>query len=181
MRQPRTASSSSAQSHYNNPSATALRILTSAFTFGAAVDGAHGPGDATLGGANDLHGSGDQHWAVPPVPRSEVRRAWAGVPRAPTPDHGTRLARRSPTHRPPSRPGRVSPPRRFSRDRRKRPKYNEKTAVSPKQTRSASTHATGWRRGWDSNPRAGYPTRRFRGAPVTTTSVPLRKSRESLI
>ena len=30
-----------------------------------------------------------------------------------------------------------------------------------------------WRRGWDSNPRAGYPTRRFRGAPVTTTSVPL--------
>ena len=33
-----------------------------------------------------------------------------------------------------------------------------------------------WRRGWDSNPRAGYPTRRFRGAPVTTTSVPLRKN-----
>ena len=31
-----------------------------------------------------------------------------------------------------------------------------------------------WRRGWDSNPRAGYPTRRFRGAPVTTTSGPLR-------
>jgi hypothetical protein len=31
-----------------------------------------------------------------------------------------------------------------------------------------------WRRGRDSNPRAGYPTRRFRGAPVTTTSVPLR-------
>src|SRR5260221_2318755 len=31
-----------------------------------------------------------------------------------------------------------------------------------------------FRRGWDSNPRAGYPTRRFRGAPVTTTSVPLR-------
>ena len=34
-----------------------------------------------------------------------------------------------------------------------------------------------WRRGWDSNPRAGCPTRRFRGAPVTTTSVPLRKAR----
>src|SRR5215208_6254843 len=33
----------------------------------------------------------------------------------------------------------------------------------------------GWRRGWDSNPRAGYPTTRFRGAPVTTTSVPLRR------
>ena len=31
-----------------------------------------------------------------------------------------------------------------------------------------------WRREWDSNPRAGYPTRRFRGAPVTTTSVPFR-------
>src|SRR4051812_41154802 len=31
-----------------------------------------------------------------------------------------------------------------------------------------------WRRGRDSNPRAGYPTRRFRGAPVTTTSVPPR-------
>src|SRR3954464_10870959 len=30
-----------------------------------------------------------------------------------------------------------------------------------------------WRRGWDSNPRAAYATRRFRGAPVTTTSVPL--------
>src|SRR5918993_1028873 len=30
-----------------------------------------------------------------------------------------------------------------------------------------------WRRGRDSNPRAGYPARRFRGAPVTTTSVPL--------
>src|SRR5881296_3783295 len=29
------------------------------------------------------------------------------------------------------------------------------------------------RRGWDSNPRAPYGTRRFRGAPVTTTSVPL--------
>jgi FtsX-like permease family protein len=36
-----------------------------------------------------------------------------------------------------------------------------------------------WRRGWDSNPRAGYPTRRFRGAPVTTTSVPLRSVRSS--
>src|SRR5439155_7368163 len=36
----------------------------------------------------------------------------------------------------------------------------------------------GWRRGWDSNPRAGYPTRRFRGVPVTTTSVPLRSARE---
>ena len=32
-----------------------------------------------------------------------------------------------------------------------------------------------WRRGWDSNPRAPYGTRRFRGAPVTTTSVPLRE------
>ena len=39
----------------------------------------------------------------------------------------------------------------------------------------ATGNETGdWRRGWDSNPRAGYPTTRFRGAPVTTTSVPLR-------
>src|SRR6476620_8961046 len=37
-----------------------------------------------------------------------------------------------------------------------------------------------WRRGWDSNPRAGYPARRFRGAPVTTTSVPLRYWRSRL-
>ena len=37
-----------------------------------------------------------------------------------------------------------------------------------------------WRRGWDSNPRAGYPTRRFRGAPVTTTSVPLRSRADRL-
>src|SRR3954467_2785270 len=36
-----------------------------------------------------------------------------------------------------------------------------------------------WRRGRDSNPRAGYPTRRFRGAPVTTTSVPLRVGKPS--
>jgi hypothetical protein len=34
-----------------------------------------------------------------------------------------------------------------------------------------------WRRGWDSNPRAAHATRRFRGAPVTTTSVPLRRGR----
>ena len=35
-----------------------------------------------------------------------------------------------------------------------------------------------WRRGWDSNPRAGdHPTSRFRGGPVTTTSVPLRRGR----
>ena len=38
---------------------------------------------------------------------------------------------------------------------------------------SLAIESEGWRRGWDSNPRAGYPTTRFRGAPVTTTSVPL--------
>jgi hypothetical protein len=33
-----------------------------------------------------------------------------------------------------------------------------------------------WRRGWDSNPRARFwQARRFRGAPVMTTSVPLRE------
>ena len=37
-----------------------------------------------------------------------------------------------------------------------------------------------WRRGRDSNPRADYSARRFRGAPVTTTSVPLRLSLASL-
>ena len=31
-----------------------------------------------------------------------------------------------------------------------------------------------WRRGWDSNPRGSCPPTRFRGGPVTTTSVPLR-------
>jgi hypothetical protein len=39
---------------------------------------------------------------------------------------------------------------------------------------TSETKLSEWRRGWDSNPRAGYPTTRFRGAPVTTTSVPLR-------
>ena len=85
-----------------------------------------------FGGADDLHGSGDSIWAVPPVPRSEVRRAWAGVPRAPTPDHETLLARRSARHDTRPRLGRLSFHRRFSGDRRKRSKYNEKTAVSPK-------------------------------------------------
>src|SRR5438046_10147366 len=34
-----------------------------------------------------------------------------------------------------------------------------------------------WRRGWDSNPRARFwQARRFRGAPVMTTSVPLREN-----
>ncbi len=41
-------------------------------------------------------------------------------------------------------------------------------------TRLSRARVWNWRRGRDSNPRAGYPTRRFRGAPVTTTSVPLR-------
>ena len=54
-----------------------------------------------------------------------------GCPESPTPDHKTRLARRSAGHGTRPRLGRLSFPRRFSRDRRKRPKYNEKTAVSP--------------------------------------------------
>jgi hypothetical protein len=32
-----------------------------------------------------------------------------------------------------------------------------------------------WRRGWDSNPRGSCPPTRFRGGPVTTTSVPLQR------
>jgi hypothetical protein len=48
-------------------------------------------------------------------------------------------------------------------------------ACQPKP-RAKRALGEGWRRGWDSNPRAGHPTRRFRGAPVTTTSVPLRSN-----
>src|SRR5215468_10198495 len=47
-------------------------------------------------------------------------------------------------------------------------------ACHPEPASVASVLGEGWRRGWDSNPRAPYGTRRFRGAPVTTTSVPLR-------
>ena len=46
--------------------------------------------------------------------------------------------------------------------------------MTPEPARSANERKRSWRRGWDSNPRAPYGTRRFRGAPVTTTSVPLR-------
>ena len=46
-------------------------------------------------------------------------------------------------------------------------------ACQPKP-RAKRAIGEGWRRGWDSNPRAAHATRRFRGAPVTTTSVPLR-------
>ena len=63
--------------------------------------------------------------------RSTIRLPRAGVPGAPTPDHETRLARRSLADRLPPRLGRPSFLRRFFRDRRKRPTYNEKTAVSP--------------------------------------------------
>ena len=45
--------------------------------------------------------------------------------------------------------------------------------VKPFDLFAKGVESGNWRRGWDSNPRAGYPTRRFRGAPVTTTSVPL--------
>src|SRR6185295_18248564 len=51
--------------------------------------------------------------------------------------------------------------------------------AEPKLTLRLARVSEGWRRGWDSNPRAGYPTRRFRGAPVTTTSIPLRWCVES--
>src|SRR6478672_1086117 len=46
-------------------------------------------------------------------------------------------------------------------------------AVCQPKPRAQRALGEGWRRGRDSNPRAGYPARRFRGAPVTTTSVPL--------
>ena len=63
------------------------------------------------------------------VARVSQQGGW--VPGAPTPDHETRLARRSPADRLPPRLGRPSFLRRSSRDRRNRPTYNEKTAVSP--------------------------------------------------
>ena len=47
------------------------------------------------------------------------------------------------------------------------------TYAKPFDLLAVGNETGNWRRGWDSNPRAGYPTRRFRGAPVTTTSVPL--------
>ena len=50
----------------------------------------------------------------------------------------------------------------------------------PTVASALSKRSEGWRRGRDSNPRAGYPARRFRGAPVTTTSVPLRLLRSLL-
>jgi hypothetical protein len=46
---------------------------------------------------------------------------------------------------------------------------------------SRATESEGWRRGGDSNPRAPCGTRRFRGAPVTTTSVPLQAGGRTLI
>ena len=48
------------------------------------------------------------------------------------------------------------------------------TYASPFDLLVKGNETGNWRRGWDSNPRAPYGTRRFRGAPVTTTSVPLR-------
>ena len=48
------------------------------------------------------------------------------------------------------------------------------TYTSPFDLFAKGNETGNWRRGWDSNPRAGYPTNRFRGDPVTTTSVPLR-------
>ena len=63
------------------------------------------------------------------VARVSQQGGW--VPGAPTPDHETRLARRSLADRLPPRLGRPSFLRRSSRDRRNRPTYNEKTAVSP--------------------------------------------------
>ena len=56
--------------------------------------------------------------------------------------------------------------------RAERDESRAKPEASP--NRHDRARAREWRRGWDSNPRAGYPTTRFRGAPVTTTSVPLR-------
>src|SRR5204863_5484107 len=53
------------------------------------------------------------------------------------------------------------------------------TYTSPFDLLVKGNETRNWRRGWDSNPRAGYPTTRFRGAPVTTTSVPLRRGKSA--
>ena len=52
--------------------------------------------------------------------------------------------------------------------------YTGRTKKRPVNTGLFTLHVSIWRRGRDSNPRADYSARRFRGAPVTTTSVPLR-------
>ena len=62
----------------------------------------------------------------------------------------------------------------FARHRAQRRKTARLPGRSSPRRRTRPQASEGWRRGWDSNPRAAYATRRFRGAPVTTTSVPLR-------
>src|SRR6185369_17869841 len=63
----------------------------------------------------------------------------------------------------------------FEEAANKAPKDEEREIGTAKnRAPNSQQYWSWWRRGWDSNPRAGYPTRRFRGAPVTTTSVPLR-------
>ena len=101
--------------------------------------------DATLGGANDLHGSGDSIGPCPrsPDPRSAVRG---------------RVSRKRPPRT--TRPGLRDDLRDTARDlasaasrfpgafpvtAESARNTTRKTAVSPEQTRSASTHATGWR------------------------------------
>jgi hypothetical protein len=75
-------------------------------------------------------------------------------------------------HHPCGRPRREFP-RTYGRCRRaKKRRLVPREPTGP--CKCLKTKKGSWRRGWDSNPRAGYPTSRFRGGPVTTTSVPLR-------
>ena len=91
---------------------------------------------------------GRQHWAVPPVPRSEVRRAWGGCPESAHPGPqkpGLRDDLRDTARDLASAASRF--PGAFPMTAESARNTTRKTAVSPEQTRSASIGATGWRRG----------------------------------
>ena len=87
---------------------------------------------------------------------------------------GSRSAR--PRRSSPEGPGEPTSSRsRLRRDRlRMAERSRDRVAQRATQTKLTRRVSEVWRRGWDSNPRAACATRRFRGAPVTTTSVPLR-------
>ena len=96
--------------------------------------------------------------------RSDGPPSAGGSPGNAHPDHGTRLARRSPGHDAPSRRGRVSPPRVSSRRRRIACNPWETAGVTLTRSRNASTVAMEWRWGQsranpsrcDSRPRAPW-------------------------
>ena len=96
---------------------------------------------------NHGRGSGDRIGLCRRPNSRSAFRMRAGVLGVPTPDHETRLARRSPGHRPPPHPSRAFLSRPRAPRPRKSPEIPEKPTVAPARSRSASTGATGWRRG----------------------------------